>query len=116
MGIKDGISPAPAQVIEGEVVDASSQEVINDMNTVADVEKKAAKESEINVAAADQDDEEDLKDDSSENVIIITGADAAAHLLPLRDDREPALTFRSLVMATILSGFQAVLNQIYSVG
>lgn len=47
--------------------------------------------------------------------IIITGADAAKHLLPLRDDGEPALTFRSLFLATILSAFQAVMSQIYTV-
>jgi hypothetical protein len=55
------------------------------------------------------------QDSGSEDVIIITGADAAAHLLPLRDDGEPALTFRSLFLATILSAFQAVMNQIYYV-
>ena len=45
--------------------------------------------------------------------IIVTGADAAAHLLPMRDDRDPALTFRGIVLATVLSGFQAVMTQIY---
>jgi len=55
------------------------------------------------------------KDDDSDDVIIVTGADAAAHLLPLRDDGQPALSFRSIFLATILSGFQAVMYQIYSV-
>ncbi|KAB8298651.1 hypothetical protein EYC80_000829 [Monilinia laxa] len=54
------------------------------------------------------------RDDNSDDVIIITGADAAAHLLPLRDDGQPALSFRSIVLATVLSGFQAVMYQIYS--
>ncbi|EFQ93896.1 hypothetical protein CFE70_006939 [Pyrenophora teres f. teres 0-1] len=48
-----------------------------------------------------------------EDIIIITGADAAAHLLPMRDDFEPALTFRCVFLATILSAFQAVVYQIY---
>lgn len=51
----------------------------------------------------------------SDDVIIVTGADAAAHLLPLRDDGEPALTFRALFLATCLSAFQAVMYQIYTV-
>ena len=53
--------------------------------------------------------------ESDEDIIIITGADAAAHLLPVRDDFEPALTFRCIFLATILSAFQAVVYQIYQV-
>lgn len=49
------------------------------------------------------------------DTIIVTGADAARHLLPLRDDGQPSLTFRSIFLATILSGFQAVMSQIYEV-
>jgi hypothetical protein len=55
------------------------------------------------------------KDTDDEGHIIITGADAAAHLLPMRDDGDPALTFRSLFLATILACFQAVMYQIYLV-
>lgn len=55
------------------------------------------------------------KEDGSEDVIIITGADAATHLLPLRDDHDPSLTFRGLFLATGLSAFQAVMYQIYTV-
>jgi hypothetical protein len=51
----------------------------------------------------------------NDDYIIVTGADASAHLLPLRDDFEPALTFRSIFLATCLSAFQAVMSQIYSV-
>ena len=57
-----------------------------------------------------------LCDTDSENVIIVTGADAAAHLLPMRDDGERALTFRSLFLASCLACFQAVMSQIYQVG
>ncbi|KAI4740403.1 peptide transporter [Aureobasidium sp. EXF-12298] len=46
--------------------------------------------------------------------IIITGADAAAHLLPLRDDGDPSVTFRGIFLASCLSAFQAVMNQIYT--
>ncbi|KXT14950.1 hypothetical protein AC579_4388 [Pseudocercospora musae] len=54
---------------------------------------------------------EDFVDD---NVIIITGEDAAAYLLPMRDDGDPAVTLRSLFLATGLSAFQAVMTQIYN--
>lgn len=61
---------------------------------------------------------DDDYDDSEtrHDTVIVTGADAARHLLPMRDDREPSLTFRSIFLATILSGFQAVMSQIYEVG
>lgn len=54
-------------------------------------------------------------DRGSDEVIIITGADAAAHLLPMRDDGDAAATFRSILLASGLSCFQAVMNQIYNV-
>ncbi len=76
---------------------------------------KDALDTEITpVSAADDNDSQD-KDNGSEDVIIVSGEDAALHLLPLRDDFQPALTFRSLLLATILSAFQAVMYQIYSV-
>jgi hypothetical protein len=58
---------------------------------------------------------DDDSDNDGKEHIIRTGADAAKHLLPLRDDGGAALTFRSLVLATCLSGFQAVMTQIYTV-
>lgn len=56
--------------------------------------------------------EQDYDDD---NKVIKTGADAANHLLSIRDDMEPALTFRGIFLATCLSAFQAVMRQIYAV-
>lgn len=47
--------------------------------------------------------------------IIITGADAARHLLPMRDDFDPAITFRSMFLSTGLTCFSAVMYQIYQV-
>ena len=55
------------------------------------------------------------KTDDPDHIIIITGADAAAHLLPLRDDGDPSVTFRGIFLASCLSAFQAVMNQIYTV-
>jgi hypothetical protein len=71
---------------------------------------------EIKTAPTGSDgDEPDKSDSDDENAIIVTGADAALHLLPLRDDGDPALTFRAMFLATGLAGFQAAMNQIYYV-
>jgi len=58
-----------------------------------------------------------LPDDASdeEEHVIVTGADAAAHLLSLRDDFDPSLTLRSFIFGTILAAAQATMNQISSV-
>ncbi|KAJ5762483.1 uncharacterized protein N7511_005865 [Penicillium nucicola] len=77
-------------------------------------EKKAT----VTVATGDvsKDSENDLsgqEESDNENAIIITGADAAQHLLPLRDDFDSVLTFRSIFLASGLACFQAVMYQIY---
>lgn len=54
-------------------------------------------------------------DDVPEDALIVTGADAANYLIPIRDDHDPSLTFRSIFLATALSGFQAAMHQIYNV-
>ncbi|PIA93749.1 Oligopeptide transporter 3 [Cercospora beticola] len=54
-------------------------------------------------------DSEEERDD----VVIATASYAAFHLLPMRDDFENPLTFRSMFLATALSAFQAVMTQIY---
>lgn len=57
----------------------------------------------------------DLEEKQDGEVIIRTAKDAATHLLPMRDDFDPALTFRSIFLATGLAAFQAVMYQIYMV-
>jgi hypothetical protein len=103
----------------GNAVEVSSdQEISKEILSATDDSSNVAKQdalvadSEVKAGppAYDGDD-----DDPEDDTIIITGADAANHLLPLRDDFERSLTFRSLVLATILSGFQAVMTQIYNV-
>ncbi|KAJ6000217.1 hypothetical protein N7481_000626 [Penicillium waksmanii] len=67
----------------------------------------------VNVHSGEKDDkagEKDLSiesDRNSDNVVIVTGADAAAHLIPLRDDFDTVLTFRSIILASGLACFQA---------
>lgn len=109
-------SPADDVVIvEGRT---SSHEISDDKVHVTgdvDPEKKGTLGTEISIAPRLDNDDYDEKDNGSDDVIIVTGADAAAHLLPLRDDGEPSLTFRSMFLATCLSAFQAVMSQIYQV-
>ncbi|KAH8897889.1 peptide transporter [Thozetella sp. PMI_491] len=95
--------------VEGKVVDVPTHGAIDEKLAT---EAAQSKGDEITSAAPEYDGEDHEKDDTSE-VIIITGADAATHLLPLRDDGQPALTFRSIFLATCLSAFQAVIYQIY---
>jgi hypothetical protein len=77
------------------------------------VDEKTVHSSKIhNVSSGDHSDESDRE---SKDVIIVTGADAARHLLPMRDDHDNALTFRSMLLSSGLACFQAVMYQIYIV-
>ena len=104
--------------IEGKTTVVPSHEAINAFNDekhrLAEKDgnsEKGVLEPEIKAALPSY----DSADEDDDNHIIVTGADAAAHLLPMRDDQEPALTFRSIFLATVLSAFQAVVYQIYQV-
>ncbi|KAH7379226.1 OPT oligopeptide transporter protein-domain-containing protein [Phaeosphaeria sp. MPI-PUGE-AT-0046c] len=96
---------------EGKITAVPSHEAINKLTdeihhlavTDSGLEKEVVLEPEIKAALPSYD---SAKHDDDHH-IIISGADAAAHLLPMRDDQEPALTFRSMFLATILSAFQA---------
>ncbi|KAK4034638.1 OPT oligopeptide transporter protein-domain-containing protein [Parachaetomium inaequale] len=103
-----------------EVPQPQEDQVVSEKTQLSRDEEKKLKEGapaspEIEpVLPAYDNDSSAEKEDGSDDVIIITGADAADHLLPLRDDGEPALSFRSLFLATCLSAFQAVMYQIYT--
>lgn len=106
----------------GNVTEVPSHAEINEKNRLSHDVKEVSKDDalvddyEIKNAPALSDGEEPDKSDSDDDgAIIITGADAALHLLPLRDDGDPSLTFRAIFLATGLAGFQAAMNQIYSV-
>ncbi|KAF3046926.1 hypothetical protein E8E12_007932 [Didymella heteroderae] len=92
-----------------EAINAFTDEKHRLAESDGDSDKKGVLEPEIKAALPSY----DSADEDEDNHIIITGADAAAHLLPMRDDQEPALTFRSIFLATVLSAFQAVVYQIY---
>jgi len=118
-----------ASSIEGKVVPLPSHVAINAISDEKaslarddagiEINEKGALDPEIQDSPPvdDGDSEDHHKEDGiiNDDYIIVTGADAATHLLPMRDDFEPALTFRSIFLATGLSAFQAVMSQIYSV-
>ncbi|GKT97512.1 related to peptide transporter [Colletotrichum tofieldiae] len=88
--------------------------VVGGLNPVEGIGKELASEIQAVPDSPPSDGNDHEKDDNSDNAIIITGADAARYLLPLRDDFDPSLTFRSMFLATCLSAFQAVMSQIYT--
>jgi len=47
--------------------------------------------------------------------IIKSGADAAQYMLSDRDDGDPAITIRSMVLGTAFAAFYASISQIYKV-
>lgn len=63
-------------------------------------------------ASAPEFEEIDEKNPGDNEALIVTGADVSRYLLSLRDDFDPAITFRSMVIASALACFQAVVNQI----
>lgn len=77
--------------------------------------KKGALEPEITAVPTPDGASDSFDKTDDPDHIIVTGADAAAHLLPLRDDGDPSVTFRGIFLASCLSAFQAVMNQIYTV-
>tara|TARA_R110002060_G_scaffold43424_12_gene54859 strand:+ start:742 stop:1116 length:375 start_codon:yes stop_codon:yes gene_type:complete len=101
--------------IEGKVSTLPTHDAINEKIRTSVAVEKGGIEGEIKPVSAEDTSDTGKESDTGDEVIIITGEDAARYLLPMRDDFEPALTFRAMVLATILCGFQAVMYQIYSV-
>lgn len=116
--IVGGLNPVEGKVFPVPTHSAADEKEIIVGAARADTEGTLGDE-KIKAAPSAGDEGDHGKEDdgrSSDEVIIITGADAARHLLPLRDDFDTALTFRSLLLASGLSCFQAVMSQIYTVG
>lgn len=97
--------------VDSTTSSSPSHQTINEEVEKISKDDGLVRDTEINAAPPFHDD----GGDGRKEAIIVTGADAANYLLPLRDDGEPALTFRSLFLATVLSCFQAVMTQIYQV-
>ena len=109
------LSPEFSPPIEGRVVSVPSNEAIDEKIHLDKKATEILQDGDPVIVTETKSGNSDDSDSGADDAIIVTGADAAKHLLPLRDDLEPALTFRSLFLATILSAFQAVMNQIYYV-
>lgn len=115
----DGLILAGPDAVDGKVSKLPSHAAINAFTEEkhrlaardSDSDKQGVLDPEIKAALPTY----DTVELDSEDHIIVTGADAAAHLLPMRDDFDPALTFRSIFLASILTAFQAVVYQIYQV-
>jgi len=114
----DSIVVGAFNPVEGKVVSVPSHHAIDEKRRLSVDEEEIGKNGTVNTtseikALPEYDDAEPDEHGHSNDVIIVTGSDAANHMLPLRDDHEPSLTFRALFLATILSGFQASVYQIY---
>ncbi|KAJ5892532.1 OPT oligopeptide transporter [Penicillium tannophilum] len=92
------------------VVSVSGNDVLNEKTTINVTSKGDHQLTTTSIGSGEIGDEDDR---NSDDVIIVDGVDAANHLLPMRDDGDPALTFRSLILASGLACFQAVMYQIY---
>ncbi|KAE9566288.1 Oligopeptide transporter 8 [Colletotrichum fructicola] len=112
--IGDTIVAGALNPVEGKIVSVPNHAAINEKASFDDTAAGKELEAEIQAVAPQSESGSHEKDNGSEEVIIRTGADAAQHLLPLRDDFQPSLTFRSIFLATCLSAFQAVMSQIYT--
>ncbi len=118
MSALDAVVVGALNPVEGKVVSVPTHAEIDDKIQLATHDSGDGKDGTPDFetkALPKYSDDDDSRDDDSRDAIIVTGADAAAHLLPLRDDGEPSLTFRSIFLATCLSAFQAVMKQIYAV-
>lgn len=102
-----------ASPIDNGIV-AKTSPALSEINT--DDEKHLHEKPSVHAIATGLSDKSGSDDDAnSDNAILNTAEGAVAHLLPLRDDFEPTLTFRSLFLASCLASFQAAMSQIYSV-
>ncbi|TLS26885.1 hypothetical protein PpBr36_04127 [Pyricularia pennisetigena] len=113
----DTIVGAALDPVSGKAVSAPAHDAINeklgqdksDVIAMTDSTEKG----EIQPSRSAEESDNGKGSESDPDAIIVSGTDVAKHLLPLRDDADPSLTFRSMLLATGLSGFQAVMNQIY---
>ncbi|THY68615.1 peptide transporter [Aureobasidium pullulans] len=116
MEVPNGLTPV--EPFTGNAESITTGDLVSDYATIpaytTGAEKKAALDTEITAVTTPDSASDDFEKTDNPDHIIITGADAAAHLLPLRDDGDASVTFRGIFLASCLSAFQAVMNQIYT--
>lgn len=105
---KPEIPPSPPTPDSPEEKDSK----LGDERAGSDKVERAASESSGEEVVANRLDKDGTAGD---DVIIRSGRDASEHLLSLRDDGDPILTFRSILLGTAFACFQASMNQIYNV-
>jgi hypothetical protein len=101
--VNEKVAPTPSNDSIHEKNHVSVDETESDKDGVLVTETKAVRSPD------------DSGSIDSRDVIIVSGTDVAVHLLSLRDDGEPSLSFRSIFLGTCLSAFQTVMSQIYNV-
>ena len=110
------MSPAtPDLPIEGSSPSDTSHDAVDEKDPNIVLTAQDESKTGATVLSSSSGDLPGENDRDRDDVIIRTGADAAVHLLPLRDDGDSSLTFRSIVLATVFSCFQSVMYQIYEV-
>lgn len=103
------ITPAPFPTLNTH---SSEGEGLEDEKDVKDVkDKDRDSDGELNTSVPELFGEE--LDDPDK--IIRTGADAAQYMLSDRDDGDPSVTVRSMVLGTAFAAFYASISQIYQV-
>ncbi|WRT66966.1 uncharacterized protein IL334_003931 [Kwoniella shivajii] len=123
--VADTLITAPINAIDGHAYNVPDHDAINahmdarrqesdNLENEKDLSEKRDHQHDMEISAAPALDYEQDSLHKDDDVIIVSGTDAATHLLPMRDDGDPAVTFRSMVLATGLAAFQAVMYQIYS--
>ncbi|THX06470.1 peptide transporter [Aureobasidium pullulans] len=116
MEVPNGLTPV--EPFTGNAESITTGDLVSDYATIPaytkEAEKKAALDTEITAVPTLDSTSDDFEKTDNSDHIIITGADAAAHLLPLSDDGDASVTFRGIFLASCLSAFQAVMNQIYT--
>ncbi|KAG5641164.1 hypothetical protein DXG03_005870 [Asterophora parasitica] len=87
----------------------SAKEADHDSNSVDDSKEK---DSDTSVEADNANDDEEVTYLKGEPVVD-SGRDVSRFVVDIRDDGDNALTFRSMVLGTVLAGLGAALCQIY---
>jgi hypothetical protein len=86
---------------------------LDDSKDEADSNSREEKDNIPDLYNYDGDDR--LSDLDDPDKIIKSGADAAQYMLSARDDGDPAITVRSMVLGTAFAAFYASISQIYKV-
>jgi hypothetical protein len=100
------ITPAPVPTLD---IHSSGDQELEDEKNIKDKDKDSDGEVQNSLPEFLG---EELDDPDK---IIKTGADAAQYMLSDRDDGDPSITVRSMILGTMFAAFYASISQIYQV-